>query len=421
MNKKCVPEGSFVKCSFAEATNIKRLKVTHNNNVLIYGKKMATEGDKEFLENIPQFDKCKKGECKFCAVGNWEPLGEKAMIGNNRLLLENSKIKCEKGGILSLYLTLEEAKASIDLGNMLISQFDFDFAIGKGIEMGMLSSLSMAAFWKLSSSLFYNFGKLGFVVYGGLKESKNPQKLYEEAIEAGLKNGKIKKVEKNGNIYYETTEVINYKNYGSSWSGNFVLTEIDGEMKLFIIRKKVKAISVPFGSFDLNGESPFDYIIKNKKLEDKDIVFVHNHFQNSGESSYMTKSDMKKVAEYYAYKPNSQKMGKKILNYLREGDEPLYEVSNKWSGSGNNSYAFGSEIEAHADLLINKTKLAKFIKFGRQIQKKQSDESYFYSVGIADMAKGDRWQFDKVLMDTFWGRSPVEDTDILEKENFYIY
>ena len=31
MNKKCVPEGSFVKCSFAEATNIKRLKVTHNN------------------------------------------------------------------------------------------------------------------------------------------------------------------------------------------------------------------------------------------------------------------------------------------------------------------------------------------------------------------------------------------------------
>lgn len=37
------------------------------------------------------------------------------------------------------------------------------------------------------------------------------------------------------------------------------------------------------------------------------------------------------------------------------------------------------------------------------------------------MAQGDRWQFDKVLMDTLWGRSPVEDTDILEKENFYIY
>ena len=87
----------------------------------------------------------------------------------------------------------------------------------------------------------------------------------------------------------------------------------------------------------------------------------------------------------------------------------------------NNSYTFGSEIEAHADLLVNKTKLAKFIKYGRQIQKKQSDESYFYSVGIADMAQGDRWQFDKVLMDTLWGRSPVEDTDILEKENFYIY
>ena len=209
--------------------------------------------------------------------------------------------------------------------------------------------------------------------------------------------------------------MINYKNYGSSWSGNFVLTEIDGEMKLFIIRKKVKAISVPFGSFDLNGESPFDYIIKNKKLEDKNIIFVHNHFQNSGKSSYMTKSDMKKVVEYYAYKPNSQKMGDKILNYLREGNEPLYEVSNKWSGSGNSSYNFGSEIEAHADLLVNKTKLTKFIKFVRQKQKNQSDESYFYSVGIADMAKEDKWKPDKVFMDILWGNRMTEE----EQEIWY--
>ena len=227
-------------------------------------------------------------------------------------------------------------------------------------------------------------------------------------------------MEKNGNIYYETTEVINYKNYGSIWSGNFVLTEIDGEMKLFIIRKKVKAISVPFGSFDKDGESPFDYIIQNKKFGDKDI-FIHNHFQNLGDSSYMTKSDMKKVSEYYAYKPNSQKMGDKILNYLREGNEPLYEVSNKWSGSGNNSYNFGAEIEAHADLLVNKTKLTKLIKFIRQKQKNQSDESYFYSVGIADMANDDKGHLDKVFMDMLWGRSSIEDTDVLDQENFYIY
>ena len=415
MNKKCVPEGSFVKCSFAEATNIKRLKVTHNNNVLIYGKKMATEGDKEFLENIPQFDKCKKGECKFCAVGNWEPLGEKAMIGNNRLLLENSKIKCEKGGILSLYLTLEEMMAS----ESLLSLFNSDFPIGQGMELALLTSLGIGGLGVLPGNLFFNFGMPGFVVYGG-KNKRNSQELYREAIEAGLKNGKIKKVEKNGNIYYETTEVINYKNYGSIWSGNFVLTEIDGEMKLFIIRKKVKAISVPFGSFDKDGESPFDYIIQNKKFGDKDI-FIHNHFQNLGDSSYMTKSDMKKVSEYYAYKPNSQKMGDKILNYLREGNEPLYEVSNKWSGSGNNSYNFGAEIEAHADLLVNKTKLTKLIKFIRQKQKNQSDESYFYSVGIADMANDDKGHLDKVFMDMLWGRSSIEDTDVLDQENFYIY
>lgn len=418
MNKKCVPEGSFIKCSFADAIDIKKLRVTHNNNVLIYGKKMATEGDKEFLENIPQFDKCKKGECKFCAVGNWEPLGEKAMIGNNRLLLENSKIKCEKGGILSLYLTLEEMMAS----ESLLSLFNSDFPIGQGMELALLTSLGIGGLGVLPGNLFFNFGMPGFVVYGG-KNKRNSQELYREAIEAGLKNGKIKKVEKNGNIYYETTEVINYKNYGSIWSGNFVLTEIDGEMKLFIIRKKVKAISVPFGSFDKDGESPFDYIIQNKKFGDKDI-FIHNHFQNLGDSSYMTKSDMKKVSEYYAYKPNSQKMGDKILNYLREGNEPLYEVSNKWSGSGNNSYNFGAEIEAHADLLVNKTKLTKLtklIKFIRQKQKNQSDESYFYSVGIADMANDDKGHLDKVFMDMLWGRSSIEDTDVLDQENFYIY
>ena len=418
MNKKCVPEGSFIKCSFADAIDIKKLRVTHNNNVLIYGKKMATEGDKEFLENIPQFDKCKKGECKFCAVGNWEPLGEKAMIGNNRLLLENSKIKCEKGGVLSLYLTLEEMMAS----ESLLSLFNSDFPIGQGMELALLTSLGIGGLGVLPGTLFFNFGMPGFVVYGG-KNKRNSQELYREAIQAGLKNGKIKKVEKNGNIYYETTEVINYKNYGSSWSGNFVLTEIDGEMKLFIIRKKVKAISVPFGSFDKDGESPFDYIIQNKKFGDKDI-FIHNHFQNLGDSSYMTKSDMKKVSEYYAYKPNSQKMGDKILNYLREGNEPLYEVSNKWSGSGNNSYNFGAEIEAHADLLVNKTKLTKLtklIKFIRQKQKNQSDESYFYSVGIADMANDDKGHLDKVFMDMLWGRSSIEDTDVLDQENFYIY
>ena len=191
MNKKCVPEGSFVKCSFAEATNIKRLKVTHNNNVLIYGKKMATEGDKEFLENIPQFDKCKKGECKFCAAGNWEPLGEKAMIGNNRLLLENSKIKCEKGGVLSLYLTLEEMMAS----ESLLSLFNSDFPIGQGMELALLTSLGIGGLGVLPRNLFFNFGMPGFVVYGG-KNKRNSQELYREAIEEGLKNGKIKKVEK---------------------------------------------------------------------------------------------------------------------------------------------------------------------------------------------------------------------------------
>ena len=107
------------------------------------------------------------------------------MIGNNRLLLENSKIKCEKGGILSLYLTLEEMMAS----ESLLSLFNSDFPIGQGMELALLTSLGIGGLGVLPRNLFFNFGMPGFVVYGG-KNKRNSQELYREAIEEGLKNGK---------------------------------------------------------------------------------------------------------------------------------------------------------------------------------------------------------------------------------------
>ena len=404
MNKKCVPEGSFIKCSFAEATNIKRLKVTHNNNVLIYGKKMATEGDKEFLENIPQFDKCKKGECKFCAVGNWEPLGEKAMIGNNRLLLENSKIKCEKGGILSLYLTLEEAKASIDLGNMLISQFDFDFSLGQGIELSVSSFLSMAALNRLPINLFHNFDMLGFVVYGSGKESKNPQKLYRETIEAGLKNGKIIKIEKNGKIYYKILDKVEFRNYNYTSEGEFIFSEIDGDLKLFIVKQNTdekgiihRGVSVPFGEFisKETNESILSYISNNKDING--VTFIHYHMRSADKKNvYMSNEDLVKEAGYFSNRKNSKKVGNSILNYLQD-KKNLDQTAGDWSGSSYES-KFSGEIEAHADLLLNRTAITKFL---RATKFNKSDIEYFNSAGIADMGNFDK-DMGKKVMDILW-------------------
>ena len=404
MNKKCVPEGAFIKCDFADSSDIKKLKVTHNGNVLIYGKKMATEKDKKFLENIPKFDKCKKGKCKFCAIGNWKPLGEKAMIGNSRLLLENSKIKCEKGGTLSLYLTLEEAQATGDLGSFLLFQSNFKSSLGQGMEMSLVPSLALGGLSTLSKSLFQSFDVPEFVYYGKIKIKKSSQGLYLEVIEKGLKNGRIIKVEKNGKNYYVIKDEIYFENYGKIWNGKLIFTALDGEMRIFIVREKEKAIAIPFGAIvNKEGKSPFDYVIENKSIE-KNNTFIHYHLRSGNYKNYMTRDEMKRTTEYYANKMNSQNFGETILKFLAKDKEKLdtlklNEIAGQWSGSSY-SYNFGAEIEAHADLLLNKTRLTKFI---RSMMNNRNDEQYYNSLGIADLGANDKGK-DKVLMDQIWGQ-----------------
>ena len=64
-----------------------------------------------------------------------------------------------------------------------------------------------------------------------------------------------------------------------------------------------------------------------------------------------------------------KKIGEAILNYLKEGNQTLDEVSNIWSGSGMNRYNFGAEIEAHADLFLNKTLYTEILKGARYLLK----------------------------------------------------
>lgn len=253
-----------------------------------------------------------------------------------------------------------------------------------------------------------------------LSNARNEQNLYNEAIKIGLKNKTVERKVKDGKEFYEIKQPISYINYKDKITGKFVLTEIDGKKRLFIVRPDVKAVAVPFGEFiDADKKSPFDYIIKNGKISDK--TFMHSHYRSDNRSSsYMTKEEMKKLTEYYALKDNSQKVGENILIYLREGNQTLDEVANIWSGSGSNRYNFGTEIEAHADMLLNKTRLTKFIQEVRKYQKngnnnKNFEKEYYNALGMADMARGDKGKADKILMDLIWGL-PSDKTKKITRE-----
>jgi hypothetical protein len=253
-----------------------------------------------------------------------------------------------------------------------------------------------------------DLGKAMNTLLSNSSVNRNSQTLYKEAIEAGIKNKTMNIVNKNGKLYYEIKEPITFKNYGHNITGKFVLTKIDNNYRLFIVRPEKKAVAVPFGEFNNEkGKSPFDYIVKNEKIGS--TIFTHNHFKSNGISSYMTKNEKRELAEYYAFKPNSQKVGEAILNYLKEGNQTLDEVSNIWSGSGMNRYNFGAEIEAHADLFLNKTLYTEILKGARYLLKngvkvnESFDKEYYNSLGMADMAKSDSGKSDKILMDFIWG------------------
>ena len=151
-----------------------------------------------------------------------------------------------------------------------------------------------------------DLGKAMNTLLSNSSANRNSQTLYKEAIEAGIKNKTMNIVNKNGKLYYEIKEPITFKNYGHNITGKFVLTKIDNNYRLFIVRLEKKAVAVPFGEFNNEkGKSPFDYIVKNEKIGS--TIFTHNHFKSNGISSYMTKNEKRELAEYYAFKPNSQK------------------------------------------------------------------------------------------------------------------
>ncbi|MDO5088184.1 MAG: hypothetical protein Q4D53_00200 [Leptotrichiaceae bacterium] len=259
-----------------------------------------------------------------------------------------------------------------------------------------------------------------YITITGTRRKRNMGNIYEQAIEAGLKNKTIEKKVKNGKIFFEIKEPITYKNDEFKARGKFVFTKIDENYRIFIVRPQEKAVAVPFGNLNRKGKSPFDYIIENEKIS-KDIIFSHTHFRTEGITSYTAQNESIQLTRYYADRNNSRKVGDTILTYLKEGNQTLDEIADIWSGSGPNKYNFSGEIQAHAELLLNTKKAVQFLKLLHKTNKfvknnfkfdKNFEKEHYRSASIADMAKDDKGNIQKKLMDFFWG----EPSDKQKKE-----
>jgi hypothetical protein len=111
MEKKYVPAGVFLSCD--KGVTPSPLSVTFNANAVIYGQNLATEADKVPLVNVRPMGVCTvtKGPCVPAPL-LWNPVQNDVLVGNHRLLLEDSKLPCSLGGRISIFFTLAEAMAA---------------------------------------------------------------------------------------------------------------------------------------------------------------------------------------------------------------------------------------------------------------------------------------------------------------------
>ena len=110
-SKRYIPQGAILICD--KGRDMTHLRVTHNNNVNLYKVPYANEFDRVPEENIPNFKKCEVcGNCQMDLL-EWSPVHESVKIGGGKLIHEDSRLKCKKGGEIKIYLNENEAKEAL--------------------------------------------------------------------------------------------------------------------------------------------------------------------------------------------------------------------------------------------------------------------------------------------------------------------
>lgn len=99
--RKYIVEGAELECTLGAQTG--KIIVTSQQKVKIQGKLKATNKDKEL--EPPFFKKCKcywpNPTCKPNLL-EWQLTSKKAVMGSKTFVMEDSKIQCVKGGIITI-------------------------------------------------------------------------------------------------------------------------------------------------------------------------------------------------------------------------------------------------------------------------------------------------------------------------------
>ncbi|NTE03128.1 DUF4280 domain-containing protein [Agrobacterium tumefaciens] len=123
MAKKYVPNGVYLVCD--KGLGFGKLKVTNHKNVRLYGKQMATEGDKVPMVNIPCLGICSitKTKCQPIPL-LWQGVQQGITIGPYHKLLEDSKLPCSLSGKIGIHFSLPAALAAIEANVTAMRQRD---------------------------------------------------------------------------------------------------------------------------------------------------------------------------------------------------------------------------------------------------------------------------------------------------------
>ncbi|MBC1499646.1 hypothetical protein HB943_03450 [Listeria weihenstephanensis] len=255
------------------------------------------------------------------------------------------------------------------------------------------------------------------------------QEYYKYVTEWAVTNGKAKVITVDGQTYYEFIDTFYWVNYGhEEKNGTMIMTEVNGEMIMFLQREHEHAISVPFGTFypdpfQVLGNSGWQPLPKNGTLVDMEspdtIKLYHWKSSDLPEGFTTSNDDLKAMADFYAGTYNSYDASVAILKYLAHDQNPekisftnaeLDEVATNWSG-GHDRFEFAGEVEAHADMLVDDFILgnlakSEFAKGQRKIEPVPSDEQidtiYYHAASIADMAKGENGDMNNHF-NSIWG------------------
>jgi len=130
--RRYVPNGCYLTCD--KGSSPCQLKVTHSKKATLYGEAMASEADMIPGENIFPMGACglTNAPCQPDPL-YWDKTTQGIKLNGYKLLVEDAKLTCKKGGKISIQFTRKEAHEAVGglgaTGKSVLEWMDYDHVV----------------------------------------------------------------------------------------------------------------------------------------------------------------------------------------------------------------------------------------------------------------------------------------------------